>query len=313
MVLLNIRPRRLLEKKLREQWEMLLRSEQLTSLGTIAGGIAHEVSNPNQIIMLNASYLKQLWQETEALLQQNSVSDKTVEIAGMKLPELVTKIPGHLEDLSIAADRINNIVKGLKDYIQEDMEKAVIDPNKVIESAVDLSSSLIDQHTKRFRMDLSAGIPKISGNFKKIEQVIRNVLENSCLALENREESIVIRSGYDTADGVVKIEIEDQGGGVKAENIARLTDPFYTTRPSSGGTGLGLAVSYRIVRQHGGKMHFSSEPGIGTIVRLSFPVSRATTFIYSYNHTRAASSESCTVGISNSMYCREKTKLPFLA
>jgi polar amino acid transport system substrate-binding protein len=110
------------------------------------------------------------------------------------------------------------------------------------------------------------------GSQQKIEQVLVNLLTNACHAIRERTQRIEVRTWH--TDGCVVFSVKDEGEGIAPNDLKRITEPFFTTKRDSGGTGLGLSVSSNIVKNHGGTMEFASEPGSGTVatVRLPIPV-----------------------------------------
>jgi polar amino acid transport system substrate-binding protein len=110
----------------------------------------------------------------------------------------------------------------------------------------------------------------IRGNSQRLEQVIINLLQNSCDALPDKQAAITLTTGQ-TQDGrLVYCMVADEGGGIPAESLAQLTDPFFTTKRARGGTGLGLSVSAGIIKEHGGTINFSSCER-GTTVTINLP------------------------------------------
>jgi polar amino acid transport system substrate-binding protein len=101
-----------------------------------------------------------------------------------------------------------------------------------------------------------------------------NLLLNACQALTDSEQGITITTCYNLEEGAVVITISDQGVGIAPEHLPHLTDPFFTTKRETGGTGLGLSVSAGIVQEHNGSFQFASLPGQGTTVTLTLPCSR---------------------------------------
>jgi polar amino acid transport system substrate-binding protein len=118
----------------------------------------------------------------------------------------------------------------------------------------------------------SPALPRVRGNSQRVEQVIVNLLLNACQALEGKGKEIVIATSFDPERAVVLLSVHDEGRGIAAEDLPRLTDPFFTTKREEGGTGLGLSVSAGIVKEHGGSLCFGSLPGEGTTVTLALPV-----------------------------------------
>jgi polar amino acid transport system substrate-binding protein len=133
---------------------------------------------------------------------------------------------------------------------------------------------MIKKCTHHFEMVLQEDELLIQGNFQRLEQVLINIIQNACQALPDPDRSIRVTSHTDVARSLAVVEVVDQGVGIAEENIARVMDPFFTTKRETGGTGLGLAVSSTIVHDLGGTMNFLSAEGRGTTVTLSFPLKK---------------------------------------
>ncbi|HEY5512648.1 MAG TPA: HAMP domain-containing sensor histidine kinase, partial [Geomonas sp.] len=116
-------------------------------------------------------------------------------------------------------------------------------------------------------------IPLIRGSAQRIEQVVVNLVMNACQALPGPDRAIELATFVVPGENAVVLEVRDQGTGISPEHMPHLSDPFFTTKRESGGTGLGLSVSQGIVKEHGGSLTFSSAPGAGTTARLTLPIS----------------------------------------
>jgi polar amino acid transport system substrate-binding protein len=136
---------------------------------------------------------------------------------------------------------------------------------------VRLLAHLIKNSTDHFTMDLAGDLPEARGSFQQVEQVVVNLVQNACQALSGRAKGVHLVTRFDADTRCDLLEIRDQGCGIMAENLSQITDPFFTTRRETGGTGLGLSVSTRIVREHGGRLTFDSIPGKGTTAILALP------------------------------------------
>jgi len=172
------------------------------------------------------------------------------------------------------ASRISGIVNSLKDYsrLQPGELMWEVDLVDVIHNSLRLLENLISQKTTRFEQNLAAELPQVRGNSQRLSQVLINLLVNSCEALTDRNQGITLSSEFVEDGGMVEIIVRDEGVGIAEEHLKKITDPFFTTKRTSGGTGLGLSVSSTIVQEHGGKLEFSANPGGGTIARFSIPV-----------------------------------------
>jgi signal transduction histidine kinase len=104
-----------------------------------------------------------------------------------------------------------------------------------------------------------------------VEQIVVNLLTNALEALPDRKHGVTVTTAFDAAERSVLLEVRDEGVGIPPEHLARVCDPFFTTKHDSGGTGLGLAITSSLVRVHGGRLTFASEPGKGTCVCVTFP------------------------------------------
>jgi signal transduction histidine kinase len=147
----------------------------------------------------------------------------------------------------------------------------IISINSVVRAALMLLDTQLTKSTENLTVRYGERIPHFQGNFQKIEQVVINLVQNACEALRDRGRSIEVSTGHCSATDRVWVMVVDQGRGIPAEDLPHVTDPFFTTRRGRGGTGLGLSISSRIMQEHGGDIAFSSVPGQGTSVTISFP------------------------------------------
>jgi polar amino acid transport system substrate-binding protein len=147
-----------------------------------------------------------------------------------------------------------------------------VDLNAVIRAAARLLDARIRKATRRFELALAEPLPSIRGNAQRIEQIVVNLILNACEALPDAQRAVRVATEPDRQAGVIRVTVQDEGTGISPENLARLTDPFFTTKRDQGGTGLGLSVSATIVKEHGGTLEFRSSPGAGTTVVLTLPI-----------------------------------------
>jgi signal transduction histidine kinase len=151
--------------------------------------------------------------------------------------------------------------------------KETVDLNTAVETAVTLCRNLLKRSTRHFSVHSAKDpLPCVTGNRQQLEQVIVNLLQNACLALSDRDQCIEVTLSCDAVGQLVQLRVRDEGCGMTPDVLERVMDPFFTTRQTAGGTGMGLSISKSIVRKHGGRLAFESEPGCGTSVRLTLPV-----------------------------------------
>ena len=260
------------EEREREHERQLFQAAKLASLGTLVSGIAHEINNPNNFIRLNSQNLKELWGDVRQILDQAGEKEDLV-LHGIPLETAKGMVEDLLGGIEEGSKRIEKLLVNLRDFARGDEGDLgeEVDVNAVIGSAVMITANLIRKSTDSFSVSETPGLPRIRGNYHQIEQVLINLVTNACQALPSRGRAVKVATRAEDGGGWVLVEVEDEGVGIPSQNIAQVTDPFFTTKRARGGSGLGLAVSSRIITNHGGTMSFSSEVGRGTRVTVRLP------------------------------------------
>ncbi len=255
---------------------IIRQADKMRSLGLLVSGVAHEINNPNSIAMLNVPLLSKSWDNALPLLDKYYQENGEFSLAGIEYSEMRGQIPRLLSELDDSNKRISNIVKDLKNYARQDTRQIFVkvNVNQLIQTAMRLTQNQLKKSTDNLQLNLADDIPEIDGIKQKIEQVLINLIQNACDSLQNSNEQIAITSSYDSIDETVSIRIDDEGVGIEEDKIIFITDPFYTTKRSQGGTGLGLSVSAGIVREHHGRLEFSSQIGQGTSATIILPEHR---------------------------------------
>lgn len=274
IVLRDITSRKEAEEKEKLHHQQLIQADKMASLGILVSGVAHEINNPNNFIMVNAPLLSKVWKSVQPILENHFLEHGDFPIAPrVQYSEMKDKIPGIISGLLDGARRIKNFVNELKNFSRPTLPEIdnEIDVNKVIQSAVTLLTNLIGKSTRNFKVRYHPNLPVVSGNFQQLEQVIINLMENSCQALDDKSKGLFISTGLDDEQGMVKITVEDQGIGMEPETMERITHTFFTTKRESGGTGLGLSISSKIINNHQGMLVFNSTPGEGTTAEVFLP------------------------------------------
>ena len=252
----------------------LKQADKMASLGILVSGIAHEINNPNNFILLNVHLFSKIWKDIVPILDEYYNNNGDFILGGLSYEQSKEKIAQSLDGISKGSERIQNITKRLTEYAKADSGSLnePVDVNKVIEMAVLITSTLIRKSTNNFRVDYGKDIPLIKGNSQQLEQVVINLITNACQSLKDNKAGIRILTYYNPERNRVRIKVEDHGVGIKQKDLKYIMDPFFTTKRDMGGTGLGLSVSYNIVKSHGGTLLLKSEPGKGTVARVSLPV-----------------------------------------
>lgn len=261
------------EEELRLNQQQLLQADKMAALGVLVSGVAHEINNPTGLILLEVPTLKRFQADAAKVLEQYYRENGDFSCGGLPYSRMREEVPRSLEKLQEAGKRIKRIVDDLKDFARQGDSSLseIVDLNVVSQAAVRLVEPTIRKATTRFSAVYAEELPGIRGNAQRIEQVLVNLILNACQALPDNSRAIKLNTGHDREQGAVIFRLRDEGSGISPENLARLTDPFFTTKREMGGTGLGLSVSAGIVKEHGGTLEFDSTPGRGTVVTLTLP------------------------------------------
>lgn len=229
---------------LRQSQEHLRRSERLASLGTLAAGIAHEINNPLNSILMGSEYARKH-------IDKLDVVQKTLEI------------------ISDNTKRCGRIIKGVLQFAKNHKTaKAKCDLNCAVRAACELMRTYVQTQLEISFNPEEEEIP-VYVNTTEIEQVIINLMQNATEAVSGGLASIKI----DTSNkgGHVELNIQDNGPGVANEIMDKIFDPFFSTRNNRGGTGLGLSVAHGIITDHGGRLSVSNLPGGGAKFTVILP------------------------------------------
>ena len=251
--------------------EELIQASNMASLGRLTAGVAHEISNPTNFILFNGESLQESWSDVVPFLDEYCKEHGDVMCASMPYSQLRGRISKLAAGIIDGANRIKKIVDALGDFSQsggEDLSQPV-NCNTVIDSAAVILENLIKTSTNHFSTQFEDNLPDILGNSQHLEQVFINLITNACQALPDPSKKISV-STRSSSKGVL-IEICDEGEGIPPENLGRIMDAFFTTKRDGSGVGLGLSVSYNIVKNHGGDLTFSSELGKRTTATVKLP------------------------------------------
>jgi PAS domain S-box-containing protein len=244
------------EERVRLQAQLVF-SERMASMGTLSGGLAHEINNPLASVLANLALLEQ---------------------------ELVKVLPEteHTRDLLEAvaeahrgADRVAQIVRGLKVFSRGlDERRQPLDVARVAEQVLHLLSNEL-RHRARVVRDFEPA-PQVEASEAHLGQVLVNLILNAAQSIpEGEADRNEVRVSVRTSPGGdVVLEVSDSGAGISPEVLARVFDPFFTTRPVGSGSGLGLSICHGIVSSLGGRIEAESTPGRGSAFRVTLPPSR---------------------------------------
>ncbi len=257
---------------------LLLRAEakqasQLAALGEMAAGVAHEINNPAAVLRFNLPLLQAAFAEAQPLLDEIWQARGEFSLASIPYSEMRDEMPLLLGDCFDSASRIGRIVEDIKDFLrsEKDVFAERVSLNEVATAAQRLVGKALGRPVDWFRAELDPQLPAVHGSFYRLEQVIVNLVRNACQAMVDGEGNVALMSRFDRERGLSILEVHDTGKGIPPEILPRICEPFFTTRREGGGTGLGLSVSSRIVREHGGRLEFTPRAGGGTVAAVLLP------------------------------------------
>jgi len=229
--------------------EQMVQTEKLTSLGLLAAGVAHEVNTPLAVI---SNYIQMLAKQIPA----DDPRQKTIERI--------------VKQTFRASEIVNNLLNFSRTGAAEFVE---VNLNSVLEETLTLVQHPFKTAQVNVIKNYTEQLPPVLGSITRLQQVFLNLFMNARDAMPSGG-MLEVRTG--AHNGSVAVEVTDTGSGIPAENLHRIFDPFFTTKATGRGTGLGLSVSYGIIKEHAGKVDVRSTPGKGTSFRLEFPVARKT-------------------------------------
>jgi two-component system NtrC family sensor kinase len=246
-------------EQLRAAHQKLLQSDRMASLGQLAASVAHEINNPVSTI-LNLSMLIQ------RMAKEDGVPPERLE----EFRRYISLVVGE-------TGRVGRIVSDLLSFARRSKPQRVeADLNKVVKTTLSLVSHKLKLANARVDIELEEELPPVLCDSAQIQQVIINLLLNGAEAVQARADArIGIRTRRAEDGSAVVVLVEDNGEGIRPENLAKVFDPFFTTKPEGKGVGLGLAVSYGIVQEHGGDIEVKSALHEGTAFTVTLPLQPA--------------------------------------
>jgi PAS domain S-box-containing protein len=259
-----------------------IQSEKLASIGQLAAGVAHEINNPVGFVLSNFGSLERYVDDIVRVLAAYEAIEPFVPAGTTELSTLadvrtaadIEYVKDDVRHLLVESrdglDRVRRIVQDLKDFAhageahwqRADLVRGLESTLNVVRNEIKYKAEVV----KRYQ-----SLPDVDCMPSQLNQVFMNLLVNAAHAIADHG-TITVACG--TQDDEVWVEITDTGCGMTPEVAERVFDPFFTTKPVGQGTGLGLSVSYSIVKRHGGRIEVASAPGYGTTFRIWLPIHR---------------------------------------
>ncbi|HDQ39642.1 MAG TPA: GHKL domain-containing protein [Desulfonatronum sp.] len=238
--------------------EQFIEAGKMASIGELAAGIAHEINNPVAIMVEEAGWLDDLLQDDPEMAKSPNFEElkralTQIRTQGARCKEITHKM------LSFAR--------------KSDLRMQNINVNTMIQEVAALSEKRARYANSRIELALAQDIPPITASASEMQQIFLNLINNAVDAMENKGGEITITTSK--SKNMVEIQIADTGAGIPKANLARIFDPFYTTKPVGKGTGLGLSICYTIIKNMGGEINVASQVDVGTTFTIRLPVTEA--------------------------------------
>ena len=229
----------------------LVQSEKLSAVGEFVAGVAHELNNPLAAVMGFSELLK-----------------------GADVDE---KQKRHLDLIFKSSQRCQKIVQSLLSFARRHQpERKPVSVNKLIEDVLEIVAYQLRSSNVEVVCRLAANLPLVLADGHQVQQVLLNLLNNARQAIEGHQAGGRIILTTERAGACIHISLQDNGPGIAEENIKRIFDPFFTTKEVGKGTGLGLSLCYGLIKEHGGNIHVTSQPGHGATFTIELPATEGT-------------------------------------
>lgn len=255
----------------RKKNAQLILQDKLKSVDLVTSSISHEINNICNFMVNNLKIVFQTWNDVFKLIREHESENNEFLLGGIPSAEVNKVVPRLMMSLIDGINRISDTIDDFKKYIREGLksELSMINVNEVIKRVISILNHHIFLYTENFNIHLLDSIPEVKGNLQKLEQVIINLLTNALQSLPDRSKSVSVCTGIE--GNKVIIEIKDEGIGIPRNIMPHIFEPFFSTKYSTGGSGLGLYLSKSIVEEFGGEILINSEENKGTAVKICLP------------------------------------------
>jgi signal transduction histidine kinase len=264
---------RVTEKSLKDCQQQLQQAQKMETLGTLVAGVAHEINNPINLIMYNLPLIHKVWVDLMPVLIEQRQKDPDQKYGGFTYDFLQDNFLQLISDMDMAANRVVKIVADLKNFSRQSnvAEKKPLQVNTAVKNAMRLAQTTLRKSGVEVKLSLTENLPQMEGNLQSIEQIILNILINAVHAIDHDSGYIHLSTGFQIKDGRIYVRIEDNGSGINPEIADKIFLPFVTDKQADGGTGLGLSVTYSLIKAHEGEIIFDSRKDAGTTFTVYLP------------------------------------------
>jgi nitrogen-specific signal transduction histidine kinase/ActR/RegA family two-component response regulator len=253
--------------------KQLVQSQKMEAMGTLVAGVAHEINNPINLILFNLPLLEKMWRDLMPLLHEHIIKTPEKRIGGLPPVFVKQNLPRLISDMEMAANRVAQIVSGLKGFARKSnpAEKWDVQVNQAVLNAVRLADAAAKKLKILIEVNLASDLPLLRANLQNLEQVVLNLIINALESIGHDHGKVCIATRFIEPSQSIAIDVTDNGRGINPAVADNIFDPFVTDRQAAGGTGLGLSVTYNLVRAHQGDIRFRTKTGQGTTFSVVLP------------------------------------------
>ena len=267
--LTDITERRLIEQQ-------VMQKEKLASLGVMVSSIAHEINNPNNFVSFNIPILRDYINEMIPIIEEYAAQHQDFQLCNMTFPDFQQDISNLLDNVKNGSNRISAFVRNLRKFSKDSYMKPLIwvELNEIVDVVLSICNSQIKRHVKTFVKTIPKDLPSIRTEPFVLEQILLNFLVNSTQAVDKDDSfiSLIVSIDDTTQPRQLYIEVSDNGCGMDEETQFKIFDPFFSTKSTESGTGLGLYVCHMMAERLNGRIELESAPGKGSTFKLILPV-----------------------------------------
>jgi len=268
--------------ELKNAQSMMVHSEKMKSLGGLVAGLMHEINNPINFIYGNLIHLNNYSHDLISIIETYSALDDEVSQAVVDKAKKLKKdidyaflkedLPALLKSCQEGTERTKSIVQDLKNFSRLDANVvSTVDLKKEFDTTLNILGNKL-KNKITIHKEYAEKLPTIEAHGSQLNQVFMNILDNAAYAINKNGDQGDIYIRLNSSGEYVLIEIEDNGCGMTPETVKKIYEPFYTTKDVGQGTGLGMSISYKVIKTHSGEIEVESEVGKGTKFKIKLPV-----------------------------------------
>lgn len=248
--------------------------DRLYLLETILPGIAHEINNHSQTILLSGQVLLEVWEGLKRVTDQYFEQHGEFSAGGLDYSMFRDELSGYYSNILHGAQQIEQTVSALRAFGQQDprADHGSVDLNHLLEGTLRLLANSIRKNTDNLQLNLDPELPKIHGSGRSIKQVLLHLISNACRSIHDKKQGVEISTHYDESEETVRCEISHRGTVIPQEVLSQIRGFLSGAGPYPAESYPGLAAVRSIMSVHDGEVEIKSEAGKGTRVTLNFPV-----------------------------------------